>query len=272
MFQCGCISISVSLKQVGETWQSDCKECVCDKDSMSVKCEPIICPLPEPIICTGEGEVLMNHTHDCCNEQACGECLNESKMPLIQHLLFLTSFIIRPCPPVCDKTRCLLPPVCSLGFVLKRNNSNDSCCPFYHCGKFWHTLFFFWHSKKDCFYTTKRGYFVFFCHIVPKGVCVFNNTEYMVGITVSMEINLLSNMTEIALLSYCSLVWSSTNTRANNVSALILWTPAQIRMPSNAPQCRVIKIVQRYFCSSFWLQLLIQQMIGCLHHGNVMVS
>lgn len=46
-----------------------------------------------------------------------------------------------------------------------------------------------------------------------------------------MEINLLSNMTEIALLSYCSLVPSSKNTRANNVSALIIWTPSQTRMP-----------------------------------------
>lgn len=47
--------------------------CVCDKDTMGVKCEPIICPLPEPIDCREEGEVMMNSTLDCCSQQSCGE-------------------------------------------------------------------------------------------------------------------------------------------------------------------------------------------------------
>ncbi|TWW75979.1 Mucin-5AC [Takifugu flavidus] len=92
--------------QVGDTWQSGCKKCVCDKDAMGVECEPIICPIPTPVVCNEEGEVLVNQTLDCCNKQIC----------------------------VCDKSQCQLPPECSLGFTLKRKSSNDSCCPSYHCG------------------------------------------------------------------------------------------------------------------------------------------
>eukprot|EP00066_Takifugu_rubripes_P016639 XP_011605905.1 PREDICTED: intestinal mucin-like protein [Takifugu rubripes] len=109
-------------KEVGDTWQSGCKKCVCDKDTMGVECEPIICPIPTPVVCNEEGEVLVNQTLDCCNKQIC----------------------------VCDKSQCQLPPECSLGFTLKRKSSNDSCCPSYRCE--------------------------------PKGVCVFNNSEYKPGV------------------------------------------------------------------------------------------
>ncbi|XP_028285773.1 mucin-5AC-like [Parambassis ranga] len=57
-------------KQVGDTWRSDCHQCVCHKDTLSVQCEPVTCPQPEPVICT-EGEVLVNSTVDCCKIQKC---------------------------------------------------------------------------------------------------------------------------------------------------------------------------------------------------------
>lgn len=63
----------LSLEQVGETWTSNCKNCVCDKHTLSVQCEPIICPIPEPIDCTKEGEMLVNNTLDCCSQQSCSE-------------------------------------------------------------------------------------------------------------------------------------------------------------------------------------------------------
>lgn len=207
---------------------------------MSVECEPIICPLPEPIVCTEEGEVVKNSTGDCCTQQLCGEwCRSSLWDALSLNVLCRTIFIIRPCLPECDKTRCPMPPECSLGFELTRNTSNARCCPSYRCGKFWHT-----HLCKPAAFLRKSEmnlYSILFCHIVPKSVCVFNNTEYTVGKSVYIEFTLLGyiivcdiaaeTLPLIAPFYCCSLVWSSPNTHANNVSALILRIPAPSWMP-----------------------------------------
>ncbi|XP_071344370.1 mucin-2-like [Trachinotus anak] len=116
-------------KELGETWQSDCQQCVCDQDTLSVQCKPLTCPTQEPVICTKEGEVLVNRTVDCCEKLTCE----------------------------CDKKRCSPPPQkCELGFELDIRNSNDSCC-----------------TSSVC---------------VPKGVCVFNDTEYKPGMTFSKNL------------------------------------------------------------------------------------
>ncbi|KAF3688741.1 Mucin-5AC [Channa argus] len=110
-------------KKYGETWQSGCQQCVCDKDTFSVQCRPLTCPTQEPVICTKEGEVLVNRTVDCCAKQTCE----------------------------CNKSLCSTKN-CNVGFQLEITMSNDKCCPSYSC--------------------------------VPKGVCVFNDTEYKPGMDV----------------------------------------------------------------------------------------
>lgn len=92
-------------KKFGETWQSGCQQCSCDQETLSVQCNPLTCPTQKPIICTEEGEVLVNSTLDCCEIQKCE----------------------------CDKDRCSLPPQCKLGFNLNVQISNDVCCPSYSC-------------------------------------------------------------------------------------------------------------------------------------------
>ncbi|XP_016529207.1 mucin-2-like [Poecilia formosa] len=93
-------------KQIGDTWKSGCQQCKCDKDSLSVKCEPLVCPTQEPIQCTEDGEVLVNRTVNCCQELTCE----------------------------CDKNRCLSPTQkCNLGFELTVKVSNESCCPVFTC-------------------------------------------------------------------------------------------------------------------------------------------
>ncbi|XP_043980323.1 mucin-2-like isoform X2 [Gambusia affinis] len=93
-------------KQIGDTWKSGCQQCICDKNSLSVKCEPLVCPTPKPIKCTEDGEVLVNRTVNCCQELTCE----------------------------CDKKHCSSPTQkCELGFELNVKVSNESCCPVFTC-------------------------------------------------------------------------------------------------------------------------------------------
>uniref|UniRef100_A0A3Q1IF11 Intestinal mucin-like protein n=2 Tax=Anabas testudineus TaxID=64144 RepID=A0A3Q1IF11_ANATE len=112
-------------KEYGETWMSGCQQCACDKDTMSVQCKPLTCPTQKTVTCTKEGEVLVTKKVDCCDTQICE----------------------------CDKSRCGSQKKCELGFELKINIFNDSCCPSYSC--------------------------------VPKGVCVYNEIEYKPGMDFS---------------------------------------------------------------------------------------
>ncbi|XP_061772628.1 mucin-2 [Nerophis ophidion] len=115
-------------KQLGDTWQSGCQECVCDEDTLNVQCQPRVCPTPPSTVCDKEGEVLVNRTVDCCQTLTCE----------------------------CDKNSCPLPPaMCPVGFALTIHVANGSCCPSYDC--------------------------------VPKGVCVFNDTEYKPGMQFSKD-------------------------------------------------------------------------------------
>ncbi|XP_056138441.1 mucin-2 [Lampris incognitus] len=92
-------------KQLGDVWQSNCQECVCDVDTWSVQCKPIKCPAPKPITCDKEGEVFVNYTENCCEKSKCE----------------------------CDIKRCLEQThKCPLGFELSMTTSNK-CCPSYTC-------------------------------------------------------------------------------------------------------------------------------------------
>ncbi|XP_072290529.1 uncharacterized protein muc5.1 [Eucyclogobius newberryi] len=93
-------------KELGETWQSGCKVCECDRDTMDVQCQPRPCPTPQNVACDREGEVRVNYTEDCCQQFKC-ECDRKR----------------------CDDTK----PKCTPGFELTIHESNDSCCSQYTC-------------------------------------------------------------------------------------------------------------------------------------------
>ncbi|CAB1452928.1 unnamed protein product [Pleuronectes platessa] len=115
---CGCVGPDGNPKKPGETWTVNCKNCMCNKDSMSVVCEPVNCTSVSTPDCTAPYK-LVNKTEGCCYNQTCE----------------------------CDKSLCPAPMQCSLGFKLEVTQSD--CCKSYKC--------------------------------VPKGVCVYNMTEYQPG-------------------------------------------------------------------------------------------
>uniref|UniRef100_A0A3Q1I2V8 Uncharacterized protein n=1 Tax=Anabas testudineus TaxID=64144 RepID=A0A3Q1I2V8_ANATE len=116
---CDCVGPDGKPKQPGDTWISDCNTCVCDKDFMSIHCQPIQCPSMQSPVCSEPGQQLVNKTDGCCTTQSCE----------------------------CNTNLCPSPITCPLGFEL--NITNNTCCQAYNC--------------------------------VPKGVCVYDMTEYKPG-------------------------------------------------------------------------------------------
>ncbi|XP_008304793.1 intestinal mucin-like protein [Stegastes partitus] len=116
---CDCIGPDGKPRVPGDTWTSDCNNCRCDQDSMSIECQPVQCPSVHSPNCSEPGQQLVNKTDTCCTTQSCE----------------------------CNVSLCSAPITCSVGFQLKITNS--TCCQSYEC--------------------------------VPKGVCVYNMTEYMPG-------------------------------------------------------------------------------------------
>ncbi|XP_034144021.1 mucin-2 [Esox lucius] len=100
---CGCTGPDGTNKQPGDTWRSNCLECECNNDTMSVQCRPVVCPTQQVVTCKEVGEVLVKDTVDCCQKNKC----------------------------VCDVSGCPEPPLCPLGTELK--TSKGSCCLTYTC-------------------------------------------------------------------------------------------------------------------------------------------
>ncbi|XP_061420430.1 LOW QUALITY PROTEIN: mucin-5B-like [Lethenteron reissneri] len=72
--ECGCMGPQGTPVMFGDSWQSDCKECVCDKASASVQCAPIKCPKnPEHSCKPWETQelVTVDKHPSCCPIYAC---------------------------------------------------------------------------------------------------------------------------------------------------------------------------------------------------------
>uniref|UniRef100_S4RTY7 MUC5A protein n=1 Tax=Petromyzon marinus TaxID=7757 RepID=S4RTY7_PETMA len=73
--ECGCMGPQGKPVMFGNSWQSDCKECVCDKASASVRCAPNKCPEnPEHSCKPWERQelVTVDTQPSCCPIYACG--------------------------------------------------------------------------------------------------------------------------------------------------------------------------------------------------------
>ncbi|MBN3317044.1 MUC2 protein, partial [Atractosteus spatula] len=106
---CDCIGPDGTPKKLGESWRSNCHDCVCDEASMSVQCQPHVCPVPPKLPCTQEGQVLVTGpmaNDSCCNTTTCK----------------------------CDLSRCpKAEKSCEPGFKPVAQPSEQGCCPVYKC-------------------------------------------------------------------------------------------------------------------------------------------
>ncbi|KAL3066151.1 hypothetical protein OYC64_016155 [Pagothenia borchgrevinki] len=59
--------------KANSTWTEDCKECICEEDTLKVTCTHVSCPAPPPVSCEEPGQVKVNNTVGCCQEDKC-EC------------------------------------------------------------------------------------------------------------------------------------------------------------------------------------------------------
>ncbi|KAK5935955.1 hypothetical protein CgunFtcFv8_021263 [Champsocephalus gunnari] len=100
---CDCVGPDGRPKEPGDTWISGCNICECDKDSMSIQCEPATCPTVQSPVCSEPGQQLVNKTEGCCTTQSCE----------------------------CNVNLCPRPITCPVGF--QRNDTSGTCCQSYEC-------------------------------------------------------------------------------------------------------------------------------------------
>ncbi|XP_058858203.1 mucin-2 isoform X1 [Acipenser ruthenus] len=104
---CGCTGADGMPKKPGETWQSNCQDCVCDRDSMSVQCKPHVCTEESPVTCSKEGQERVTEIDSqCCNKTLC-KCNVD----------------------LCPKTQ----QSCDPGFKLEISPPEDGCCLKHTC-------------------------------------------------------------------------------------------------------------------------------------------
>uniref|UniRef100_A0AAY4ERP8 Uncharacterized protein n=1 Tax=Denticeps clupeoides TaxID=299321 RepID=A0AAY4ERP8_9TELE len=68
---CDCTGPDGNPKMINETWETNCQQCMCDGDTLSVQCKPVTCPTPSPAPCDSPGYEIVNKTDGCCKSQQC---------------------------------------------------------------------------------------------------------------------------------------------------------------------------------------------------------
>ncbi|XP_078077489.1 uncharacterized protein LOC144499246 [Mustelus asterias] len=107
--KCGCIGPDGLPKEFDERFKFNCQDCICDKITHRVICQPHNCPIFPTMPCEGEGFININVTisdDDCCTKTVC-RC---------------NSNLCSPTEAKCD-----------LGFKVASKIPDGHCCPVYTC-------------------------------------------------------------------------------------------------------------------------------------------
>ncbi|GCB65082.1 hypothetical protein scyTo_0009916 [Scyliorhinus torazame] len=107
--KCGCIGPDGLPKEFDERFEFNCQDCICDKITHRVICQPHNCRIFPTMPCEGEGFININITipnDDCCTKTVC-RCNSNL------------------CSPTEDR--------CDLGFKIVPKIPDGHCCPVYTC-------------------------------------------------------------------------------------------------------------------------------------------
>ncbi|XP_028812929.1 mucin-5AC-like [Denticeps clupeoides] len=104
---CDCTGPDGNPKMINETWETNCQQCMCDGDTLSVQCKPVTCPTPSPAPCDSPGYEIVNKTDGCCKSQQCGTLRNtcdvqKNSTQLVQNGCVSADFVeISSCAGTC---------------------------------------------------------------------------------------------------------------------------------------------------------------------------
>ncbi|XP_072127459.1 intestinal mucin-like protein [Mobula birostris] len=110
--KCGCLGPDGLPKEFDETFKFNCQDCICDKITHQVICQPYSCPDYPAISCDGEGFVSVNVTitdDNCCTKPVC-RCNNDL------------------CKDIQSDIQC------ELGLKASSKIPEGKCCPVHSCG------------------------------------------------------------------------------------------------------------------------------------------
>ncbi|XP_049330378.1 mucin-2-like isoform X2 [Astyanax mexicanus] len=107
--KCGCLDPSGQARELGEKFEHNCQDCICEAATASVTCQPKQCSNSNPVICNEPGFIVANETDptdECCTIFTC-RC--DSSL----------------CPSVDGK--------CNIGYAPVLTVPEGKCCPELRC-------------------------------------------------------------------------------------------------------------------------------------------
>ncbi|NXJ86213.1 MUC5A protein, partial [Trogon melanurus] len=108
------IDSNICVRECREKWKTECQDCVCDKNTLTIQCTKQKCPLPDQ--------------EESCNESG-----------------FMSVLVQIPGNPCCSRIKCycntsLCPeptPTCAPGQEIITTLQPGKCCPTYGCSKYY---------------------------------------------------------------------------------------------------------------------------------------
>uniref|UniRef100_A0A8C2ZXJ3 VWFD domain-containing protein n=1 Tax=Cyclopterus lumpus TaxID=8103 RepID=A0A8C2ZXJ3_CYCLU len=113
-------------KLANSTWIEDCKEFICEEDTLQVTSRHVSCPAQPSLSCDQEGQVKVTDTVGCCQKEKCGKKarFTYTPFPIYRSLLPSTG---------CNVTLCPAAQACPVGYTV--NITMGVCCSNVTCGK-----------------------------------------------------------------------------------------------------------------------------------------